>query len=311
MELEDVVVFADGLRFPEGPVAMPDGSVLVVELMAGALTRVTKGASTVVAELGGGPNGAAIGPDGAAYVCNNGGLTKGSQFPGCIQRVDLGSGGVELLYDSCDGEPIGAPNDLVFDHHGGFWFTDHGTTQRGQYTLGAVYYATADRASIRKVVPRLDHPNGIGLSPDGSVVYFALTAHRQVMRRNITAPGEVEPSPGIDLRRYLRTNEMDPSIILAGLPGYQELDSLALEENGNVCVGTLVDGCVTVFSPDGRSVQQVRLPDDLAEPMVTNICFGGADLRTASITLSATGRLVQARWPRPGLLLANQDLPPR
>src|SRR3546814_3735100 len=68
-------VVATGLRFPEGPVPMPDGSVLLVEIARGTLTRVsTDGSLSVVAELGGGPNGLAIGPDGAAYVCNNGGF---------------------------------------------------------------------------------------------------------------------------------------------------------------------------------------------------------------------------------------------
>src|ERR1051326_2508079 len=65
---------ATGLRFPEGPVAMEDGSVIVVEIAAGAITRITKeGKKQPVATPGGGPNGLAIGPDGALYVCNNGG----------------------------------------------------------------------------------------------------------------------------------------------------------------------------------------------------------------------------------------------
>ena len=59
----------EGLRFPEGPVALADGSVLLVEIEAGAVTRVfPDGRKVVVARPGGGPNGLAIGPDGAAYV---------------------------------------------------------------------------------------------------------------------------------------------------------------------------------------------------------------------------------------------------
>src|SRR3989454_8782118 len=64
-----------GLQFPEGPIALADGSVLVVEIKRGTLTRVAPdGKQTIVATTGGGPNGAAIGPDGLVYVCNNGGF---------------------------------------------------------------------------------------------------------------------------------------------------------------------------------------------------------------------------------------------
>src|SRR5579862_5730249 len=67
---------ASGLEFPEGPVALADGSVLVVEIAGGRLTRVRPdGALKTVARLGGGPNGAALGPDGHCYVCNNGGFS--------------------------------------------------------------------------------------------------------------------------------------------------------------------------------------------------------------------------------------------
>jgi len=105
-------------------------------------------------------------------------------------------------------------------------------------------------------------------------------------------------------------DEFDPWVLLVGLPGWQELDSLAVEADGSVCVGTLVDGCITVVSADGASVERLTLPAGLADPLVTNICFGGPDLRTAWLTLSKTGRLISCRWPRPGLRLHYQELPP-
>ena len=87
--------------------------------------------------------------------------------------------------------------------------------------------------------------------------------------------------------------------LLAGLPGFQLFDSLAVDGAGNVCVATLVNGGITVISPDGTSIEHVPTPD----PLTTNICFGGPGLRTAYITLSGTGRLVAMEWPRPGLKL--------
>ena len=71
MEIRELTT---GLRFPEGPVAMEDGSVIVVEIAAGKITRVKKdGSLQTVATPGGGPNGLAIGPGGDLFVCNNGG----------------------------------------------------------------------------------------------------------------------------------------------------------------------------------------------------------------------------------------------
>ena len=93
MELQDVDVQAEGLGFPEGPVAMPDGSVIVAEITRGRLSRVDPdGTVSEVAAVGGGPNGAAVGPDGALYVCNNGGMVRESRGVPAIQRVEPDTG---------------------------------------------------------------------------------------------------------------------------------------------------------------------------------------------------------------------------
>ncbi len=298
---------ASGLKFPEGPIAMPDGSVLLVEIARGTLSRVTPdGTVEVVAEPGGGPNGAAIGPDGKVYVCNNGGCFDwrdlgGLVIPGPfdpakysggrIERIDLDTGEVEVLYTECDGRPLRAPNDLVFDEHGGFWFTDHGIREERVSDRTGVLYAKADGSEIREVIHPLDAPNGIGLSPAGDRVYVAETHTGRIWGWTVTAPGVAATAP----------DHTVGGTLIAGLPGLQLLDSLAVDGDGNVCVGTLGNGGITVAAPDGSSVEHIPLPD----PLVTNICFGGDDLRTAYVTLSATGRLAAFEWPRPGLRLAN------
>ncbi len=298
--MSEITEITDGLRFPEGPVAMADGSVVVVELGGGCITRVfPDGKKETVATPGGSPNGAAIGPDGALYVCNSGGwdfhelmgLTiPGTELPahhsgGRIERIDLDTGAVQVLYTECDGHALIGPNDIVFDAAGGMWFTDHARREGRVQHLGAIYYATADGSSIREMVFPSESPNGIGLSPDGSRLYAAETHTGRVYAWNVTAPGELESPQGA---------------LLCGLPGLQLFDSLGVDGDGNVVVATLVTGALTVISPAGEVLDQVLTGD----PMTTNVCWGGADMRTAYVTCSGTGRLISLPWPRPGLQLA-------
>jgi gluconolactonase len=300
VELVNVRVLADGLVFPEGPVAMPDGSVIVVEIHAGRLTRIgPDGRKAIVAVTGGGPNGAAVGPDGALYICNNGGLSNtGTQKNqgGSIQRVEIATGKVETLYVKCGDTPLLWPNDLVFDSTGHFWFTD--------YAGDAIYYAAPDGSKIVRAVTGAAAANGIGLSPDGRTLYWSQTHTRQVIRRRLSAPGQLIESPGYSVLSFARSGQLDPDALLAGLPGARELDSLAVDSSGAVCVGTLIDSGISVISADGESVDLWTLPPALADRFVTNICFGGPELKTAYITCSETGRLVACDWPRPGLQLA-------
>jgi gluconolactonase len=246
-----------------------------------------------------------VGPDGAFYICNNGGCFTPFEFEGLllpgpfdpdryiggrIQRVDPSTGEVTDLYTEVDGNPLRAPNDVVFDHHGGMWFTDHGIRHGRNSDITGIYYARPDGSLVKEVVFPTEAPNGIGLAPDDSVVYWAETHTGRVLRRTITGPGEVEAFAPFDFA----------GPCLAGLPGMQLLDSMAVDGDGNVCVATLINGGVTVISPKGEVIDFVATGDI----MTTNVCFGGPDLRTAYITLSGTGRLVSTPWPRAGLKLA-------
>jgi gluconolactonase len=309
MPFESAQVVATGLGFPEGPVALPDGSVLFVELRHGRLRRLgDDGTVDTVAELGGSPNGAAIGPDGAVYVCNSGGFCfmdlgpiavpqtpEGVTQPddyigGRIQRVDLATGEWTDLYTQVDGHGLRGPNDLVFDEGGGFWFTDHGKRRARDEDRGGLYYARPDGSSVTEAVYPLEAPNGVGLSPDGRRLYVAETHTGRLWAWELSGPGQLAGGP-------------NDRTLVAGLPGMQLFDSLAVEEGGNVCVATLVNGGISVISPEG-DVEHVAADGDLFDPLVTNIAFGGPDRRTAWITLSGTGRLLRCDWPRPGLKLA-------
>lgn len=297
----------DGLRFPEGPIAMPDGSIILVEIEAGRLTRVLPdGAKEVVAEPGGGPNGAAMGPDGACYVCNNGGFNwaydeePGSIRPvgqaddyvtGRIERIDIESGKIETLYDNCNGNRLSGPNDIVFDRKGNMWFTDLGKARARDLDRGAIYWAKPDGSEIREVIQPFTTPNGIGLSPDEKTLYVAETEGGRLFAYDIVGDGEVALLPypkSLNGGRYVTSDT-----------GMRRFDSLAVEDCGNVCVATLFTGGITVASPDGGTAEFVETGDGYT----TNICFGGENIQKAYITLSWQGLLVECDWPRPGLAL--------
>lgn len=298
-------IVTDGLRFPEGPVAMPDGSVALVEIAAQRITRVAAdGSKSLIAEVPGGPNGLAVGPDGLFYICNNGGFTfteEGGYLrpagqaadyeTGRIETFDPKTGRLKRLYDRVGDHRLRGPNDLMFDQAEGFWFSDLGKSRPRDRDHGGLYWAAADGSRIIEAA----HPvpgggNGVGISPDGKVVYLAETETGRLWAWDITGSGSLKkrpwPSP-------------HGGRLVCQLPGYRRLDSLAIAASGNIVIATLMEGEITTVSPDGKVVDIVKMPDI----MPTNICFGGPDMRTAWITLSTTGRLARMNWREPGLRL--------
>ncbi|HEY6428689.1 MAG TPA: SMP-30/gluconolactonase/LRE family protein [Acidimicrobiales bacterium] len=302
-------VLATGLGFTEGPVVTDDGTVFAVDIDGGRVLRIRNRAVEIVATPGGGPNGLALETPVTAIVANNGGFLwsevgAGVRIPidrathtneppgfsgGWIERVDLQSGAVTVLHRECGGRPLRGPNDLVFDQAGGLWFTDHGKGRHASVDRGGLYYIPADGSAVREIAFPLLGPNGVGLSPDGSRVYVAETHTGRLWAWDLVGPGEVRASPGSLAVRH-------GGACLAATPF--SFDSLAVEEDGRIAIGGIADGIV-VITPDGEEAEIYPIPGDIT----TNIAFGGSDGRRAVITLSRSGGVVEASWPRPGLAI--------
>ncbi len=303
----EATLIADQLQFPEGPIFMDDGSIILVEIARGSLTKVTNdGKKEIIAHLGGGPNGAAVGPDGFCYVCNNGGfkwqvsddkkyrrpvLQSEDYETGRIEKVNLETGCFETLYAECDGIPLKGPNDIVFDKHGNFWFTDLGKVRGRTMDRGSVYWAKADGSTIIEVIHPIMTPNGIGLSPDGKFLYVAETEGGKLYSFEIIENGVV--------KKIQFPQSVNGGHLLNKEGGIKRFDSLAVEKNGYVCVGTLITGGISVISPIDGLIEFHALDD----PYITNICFGGENQKEAFITASYGGQLLKADWEREGLKL--------
>jgi gluconolactonase len=302
-------ILAAGLGFTEGPVVTSDGTVFAVDIDGGRVLRIRNGSVDVVASPGGGPNGLALETATTGIVANNGGflwseVEGGVRIPidrathtneppgftgGWLERVDLETGEVTVLHRECAGRPFRGPNDLVFDEVGGLWFTDHGKGRHTSVDRGGLYYVPPDGSVIREVAFPLLGPNGVGLSPDGTKVYVAETHTGRLWVWNLVGPGEVRASEGSLAVRH-------GGSCLAATPF--SFDSLGIEADGRIAIGAIADGIV-VITPDGEEAEVYPVPGDIT----TNIAFGGPDGRRAVVTLSRSGRVVEASWPRPGLVV--------
>jgi gluconolactonase len=330
--MSDFRLVVDGLGYPEGPVAMPDGSVILTELEAQTLTRITpNGQREVLAALGGSPNAVAAGPGGRLFICNSGGFVfvhldmQGRPVPpgtpdsicltldqaedyvsGSIQWFDPATGQFGTLYSTFTKGgvtlPLKGPDDLVFDEAGGFWFTDFGKSRPRERDITGVYYAKADGSSIIEVLFPLNAPNGIALAPGGRRLYVAETYTRRILYWDLAAPG-VLANPAL---------AGVPQLLTASIPGQGLLDSIKVDEQGNVYAATMLphgnipaqNGGLTVIAPSGEMLDYIELAVGTRfEPLPSNLCFGGVERRTAFITLGGSGRLVACEMRVPGLAL--------
>jgi len=302
-----IEIKARGLGFPEGPIALKTGEILICDLYGGTVLKVEGDRSSVFAQLGGSPNGLAMGADNWLYVANNGGamrwkregeklISEGFQETGFdtrIERINLYSGKVERILNQVGGQKLQAIDDLIFDTNNGFWFTDLGRDGKDSRTYGGIYWSSADGSkSTRAAYPIVNGANGIGLSPDGKTLYATEYGAGRLWAWTIGEPGVLCKSG--DQKHGGKLIWQSPDATL--------LDSLAISASGNIIIATQPTGVFSIISPTGELVDTVDMPEDFP----TNLCFDQNNPYVAYATLSQTGCLATILWPEPGF---NPQIP--
>lgn len=283
-----------GFGFPEGPSQGPDACVYVAEMGGQVVSRFgSDGVREVFAQIDGAPGATAWGPDGALYATNSGGLAFENGRPagqgapnsgGSIDRVTR-DGKAVRLYTECDGSPLSAPNDLVFDAEGGLYFTDprHGDffAVPIQWPPGDVFWCTTDGSQIRKVASEYQLPNGIAITNDGNTLLVCETLTSSIVAHEIVGPGELGP------RR-----------LHAKLPEGHMPDGCAVDSEDHLLVAAVGAGALVHFDADGEMVERIATEDT----DVTNCAFVGEDRRTLVFTEGFLGRVSSFEWPRAGMV---------
>jgi gluconolactonase len=265
------VVLTEQLGFPEGPVWLGPERLAFTQIRGQCISLWERGTVRRVAFTGGGANGATLGPDGALYVANNGGLSLGHEgrwmppdpIAGRIQRVTL-DGHVSDVATALPGAPPNRPNDLCFGPDGLLYYTDpHNWEDLANLKPGRVARTTLDGAvTLLAEIPAF--PNGIAFGLDDRL-YVAQSVLQRIVVMDAT-PG-ARPLPHATLQR-----------------GYP--DGFCFDRTGRLWVAGSLGDVIEVFEPDGRPREVIDMGAG-SEP--TNCCLGDGRLY---VTLAGTGQLV-------------------
>lgn len=245
----DLQKLADGFQFTEGPAADEDGNVYFTDIPNSRIHKWSvDGKLSTFMENSDRANGLFFDKAGNLIACIGG--------TGKLVSIDP-QGKVMALVDSYDGKPFNSPNDLWVRPDGAIYFTDPRYGQRENLPQDGehVYFLSADRKTLIRVINDMVRPNGLVGTADGNLLYVADHGAGKTYSYNINPDGTLS----------------DKKLFAA-----QGSDGMTLDDDGNVY---LTDKAVSVYSPAGELIKTIEIPETPA-----NVCFGGKDKKTLFIT---------------------------
>ena len=253
---------ADGFAFTEGPASDRVGNIYFTDIPNNRIHKWSRDEELFTfVENSGGANGLMFDKNENLIAC------AGSI--GKLISIDP-AGKITVLADTYEGKPFNSPNDLWIDAEGGIYFTDprYGNRDNLPQDGEHVYYLSADRKKLIRVIDDMVRPNGIIGTPDGKQLYVA--------------------DHGAN-KTYIYTIRPDRTLTDKKLFAEQGSDGMTLDAAGNLY---LTEKAVTVYTPSGEKIRTIEVPES-----PSNVCFGGEDGKTLFITARTSLYAIDIKSP--------------
>jgi gluconolactonase len=254
-----VQVIKEGFDGTEGPITLPDGSLIFTETTANRITRIDKdGKTSTFLENTNGSNALSFDSKGRLYSVQTVKMQVGIIYP---------KGSEKVLTDNYNGTVYARPNDLIVDKKGGVYFSDAGLNPDQNPPPPpmplAVYYINPAGKTIR-VAEGITRPNGVLLSRDEKILYVNDTNGEYLLAFDVQPDGTLRNRH--NFAKYEGVTRT-PTRITSGA------DGLAIDSQGRVYVCTQIG--IQVFSPQGQHLGTIPL----SRPP-QNMAFAGPDKKT-------------------------------
>ena len=255
--------------FLEGPSFDRAGNLYVTDIPHGRIFRIDPALEwQLVAEYDGWPNGTALHADGSLWIAD---------YRCGLLRLDPSTGQVSTVLGHRNSESLKGVNDLTFDAQGHCYFTDQG--QSGLHDPTGRVYRLRDNGQLDLLLNNAPSPNGIALSPDGRVLFVAVTRGNAVWRAPLLPDGSL--------------SKMGAFQTFFGTSGP---DGMAVDVEGRLVVAHASLGGAFVLNARGEVTHFVRSPTGST---VTNLAYRPGTHQIV-MTESATGTLLMADLPASG-----------